>query len=256
MSDASAQPIPRTAPAEWHQRLGFSATCRRTADTGEWVAFSGELDFGTVPVADHALRQAQQEAREVLLDLRALTFIDVRGLNMILAAGRRARQNGGRMLVVHGSPCVSRLFELTGVEGTLETTTDPGAAGLPAEHNGASPNGVPQRFRWDVVDEVSRVRVAPAGELDMASTPKLAHAIRVLREAGASHLVIDLRGLTFIDSTGLRLALDLEAETRNDGLRLELLAGPPQVQRIFELTGALDQLPFVTPVSLDARTGE
>lgn len=90
----------------------------------------------------------------------------------------------------------------------------------------------------------------------MAATPQLEQAIRVLRQEGAAHLIIDLRRLTFIDSTGLRLTFDLDAATRENGLRLELLAGPPQVQRIFELTGALDQLPFVTPDSRDARAAE
>jgi anti-anti-sigma factor len=59
--------------------------------------------------------------------------------------------------------------------------------------------------------------------------------------------VLDLRGVSFIDSTGLRLALDLDAAARGDGFRVELIPGPPQVQRIFDLTGALDQLPFVMP---------
>jgi anti-sigma B factor antagonist len=91
------------------------------------------------------------------------------------------------------------------------------------------------------------VRIAPVGELDMAATPQLKQAIRALLDAGAAHLIIDLRRVTFIDSTGLRLALDLDAAARDDGLRLELLPGPPQVQRIFELTGTLGQLPFITP---------
>ena len=51
------------------------------------------------------------------------------------------------MVVLHGSSCVSRMFELTGVEGTLETTTDPAAAGVPAKGNGSGRDGVPQRLR-------------------------------------------------------------------------------------------------------------
>lgn len=65
--------------------------------------------------------------------------------------------------------------------------------------------------------------------------------------AGVEHLVLDLRGLSFIDSSGVRLAFDLHTEAAGDGLRLELVPGPPNVQRIFELTGTHDRLPFVTP---------
>lgn len=166
MPNGSAQPLPAaTTPEAWDQRSVFSVSRRHIAGA-TCVSLSGELDLGTVPVADDELRRAQQEARDVVLDIRALRFIDARGLNMILAAATRARQDGGRMVVLHGSPCVSRLFELTGVEGTLETTTDPAVAGVPAEHNGARPGGLSQRSRWDVVGDDARVRIAPAGELD------------------------------------------------------------------------------------------
>jgi anti-sigma B factor antagonist len=143
--------------------LDFSLSRRRVAG-GTYVALSGELDLGTVPLADPELRQAQREARHVLLDLRALTFIDACGLNMILAAARRARRTGARMVVLHGSSCVSRILELTGAERALETTTDAAAC------DGARPYGPPARFQCDIVDEVDRVRIAPVGELDMASS--------------------------------------------------------------------------------------
>ena len=250
MSAESVEPIRSTMPAACDRLPEFSVSCRRIAGATR-VVLSGELERASAPVADHALRQAQRDARDVLLDIRALTFIDVRGLNIILAADTRARQDGGRMVVLHGSRCVSLIFELTGAERTLETTTDPGAASAPDAHHGerlgTSAHGVPEPFSWDIVHEDHRVRIAPAGELDVASTPQLQQAICTLRQAGAAHLIIDLRRVTFIDSTALHLALDLELAARVDGLRLELFPGPPQVQRVFELTGTLDQLPFIAP---------
>lgn len=250
MSAESPQQLRSTTPAAWDQPPEFSVSRRRMA-AGTCVSLSGELDLGNVPVADNELRQAQRQAGDVVVDIRALTFIDVCGLNMILAAGTRARQDGARMVVLHGSSCVSRIFELTGSDRMLDTTTDPAGAGASAEHNGARPGvstpGMPERFRWDIAYEDHRVRIAPVGELDMAATPQLEQAIRALLDAGAVHLIIDLRHVTFIDSTALHLALDLDAAARDDGLRLELLPGPPQVQRIFELTGTLEQLPFITP---------
>ena len=250
MSAEPAQPSLSTTPEAWDHPPEFSVSRRRMTGA-TCVALGGELDLGTVPVADRELRQAQDQARDVLLDIRALTFIDVCGLNMILAAGRRAQRHGTRMVVLHGSSCVCRMLELTGADRVLETTTDPAAASGPPEQNGGRPGprlpDVPERFRWDVVHEDQRVRIAPVGELDMAATPQLEQAIRALLHAGAAHLIIDLRGVTFIDSTALHLALDLDAAARDNGLRLELLPGPPQVQRIFELTGTLEQLPFITP---------
>ena len=105
----------------------------------------------------------------------------------------------------------------------------------------------PDPLRWDVIGEHKGVRVAPVGELDLASTDGLRQAIHELRRSGIEHVILDLRRVNFIDSTGLRLALDLHAAANGDGLHLELLPSPPHVQRIFELTGTLDELPFVKP---------
>jgi anti-anti-sigma factor len=103
----------------------------------------------------------------------------------------------------------------------------------------------PEPFRCEIVDERDRARVAPVGGLDLATAGPLAQTIRELRQSGVTHLILDLWRVSFTDSSGLRLALDLHTEANGNGLRLELLAGPAHVQRLFELTGTQDQLPFV-----------
>jgi anti-anti-sigma factor len=115
-----------------------------------------------------------------------------------------------------------------------------------------STHPAPEPFRCDVIDERDRARVAPVGELDLATSRQLADAIRDLRRSGVTHLILDLRRVSFIDSSGLRVALDLHTAALDDGLRLELLPGPPHVQRIFELTGTCDQLPFLNSFDGDA----
>ena len=62
-------------------------------------------------------------------------------------------------------------------------------------------------FRIDVEPERESVRVAPVGELDIATVEKLRAEVDRLREAGFTDLVLDLRGVRFLDSTGLRLVL-------------------------------------------------
>jgi anti-sigma B factor antagonist len=96
------------------------------------VALTGELDLAGVPAAADQLGRAQSEARDVLLDLRALTFLDVSGLRMLVAADRRARHHHGRLIVRCGRSCVRRLFELTGADRSLELTDD-------CHRNGARP---------------------------------------------------------------------------------------------------------------------
>jgi anti-anti-sigma factor len=110
-----------------------------------------------------------------------------------------------------------------------------------------SSSGSGKPFRCEVEPRRDIVRVALAGELDIASVGEVQAQLSELREAGFEHVVLDLRELTFIDSTGLRLILSENAVARENGGRFELIAGPPRVQRVFELTEVLDHLTFRGP---------
>lgn len=100
------------------------------------------------------------------------------------------------------------------------------------------------QFSCEVVPERDHVRVAPVGELDMASCPALEQTVRELRDVGFDYIVLDLRRLSFLDSTGLRLLLELSAAARENSHRLELIEGPPEVQRVIQLTRTQSVLPF------------
>jgi anti-sigma B factor antagonist len=91
------------------------------------------------------------------------------------------------------------------------------------------------------------VHVIPRGEVDLATAPHLEARLRELREAGFDRLVLDLRHVTFMDSTGLRLLLNWDDAARQDGLTFQLIPGPPHVKRLFEITGVQDRFDFVTP---------
>ena len=84
-----------------------------------------------------------------------------------------------------------------------------------------------------------------SGELDLASVEPLAREVDSLLGRGFGSLVLDLRGLTFLDSSGLRYVLTLARAAVQDGFRLELLQGGDSVRRVFELTGTESSLPFV-----------
>jgi anti-anti-sigma factor len=95
-------------------------------------------------------------------------------------------------------------------------------------------------FRCEVVPERESVRVQPVGELDMATVPKLRQALEELVDAGFRRLVLDLARVRFMDSTGLRLLIAARSDVHAGGGRLTFLPGPPQVQRIFDVTGLGD----------------
>jgi anti-sigma B factor antagonist len=97
------------------------------------------------------------------------------------------------------------------------------------------------------------VHLAPVGELDFATVERLREQLEQLVDAGFGHVVVDLRGLVFIDLTGLRLLLRVHADAQRDGWRLSLIQGPQAIRRIFELTGTLAVLPFHTPTAISQR---
>ena len=97
----------------------------------------------------------------------------------------------------------------------------------------------------EVLPERDAVRVRPIGSLDMATAPLLDRELQELREAGFPRLIVDLGGLSFMDSTGLRLALKWQAAAQEDGFQIGFTPGPPAVQRVFELTGMADRVPFI-----------
>jgi anti-sigma B factor antagonist len=83
-----------------------------------------------------------------------------------------------------------------------------------------------------------------SGELDMASSPELHEHARRLCTNGTRAITLDLSGLTFIDVRGLRAILDVRELSQRHGYELRLIAGASHIQRLFELTGILDALPF------------
>jgi anti-sigma B factor antagonist len=87
-------------------------------------------------------------------------------------------------------------------------------------------------------------RVAPVGEVDLATVGEVATHLRDLHASGVQHLVLDLRHVTFMDSTGVRLVLEHDAGSRRDGFTFAVIPGPTPVQRVLELAGVTERLTF------------
>ena len=88
---------------------------------------------------------------------------------------------------------------------------------------------------------LSAAWVHVAGELDIATTPQLD---RTLREAELQTrlVVLDLRDVPFMDSSGVHTIVDASVRARELGRRLVLLRGPPNVDRMFALTVSSDEV--------------
>ena len=67
---------------------------------------------------------------------------------------------------------------------------------------------LPEPFRSDVVQADGEVRIELTGELDLATSPALERTLQdVTASTGGGRVVVDLRGLSFMDSTGLRVVM-------------------------------------------------
>jgi anti-sigma B factor antagonist len=89
--------------------------------------------------------------------------------------------------------------------------------------------------------------VAATGELDSGTAPELAEAFeRAASEHDGGELHLDLAGLSFIDSAGLRAIIQLERSARERGLPLVVTPPPAPVTELLELTGLTERLTLTT----------
>jgi anti-sigma B factor antagonist len=89
--------------------------------------------------------------------------------------------------------------------------------------------------------------VAPSGELDIATVELLERALLEVEQADTAMIVLDLSGLSFIDSTGLRLVLDVNERCGGSADRLRVIAGSPAVERLLDIVGLRERLPLIAP---------
>jgi anti-sigma B factor antagonist len=93
--------------------------------------------------------------------------------------------------------------------------------------------------------EGATAQLALEGELDIASAPQVERELKRLEAAEPMTLLLDLRRLAFMDSTGLRLIVAADARAREQGRRLVVVRGPAPVQRILQMTRLDERLEIV-----------
>jgi anti-sigma B factor antagonist len=82
------------------------------------------------------------------------------------------------------------------------------------------------------------------GEIDMATAPKVRDALNDLVDAGASRIVVDCRGLDFLDSSGIGVLIAVRKRLGDDGV-LTLEAPQAHVRKVLELTGVNEHVEIV-----------
>lgn len=98
-------------------------------------------------------------------------------------------------------------------------------------------------------------RLALRGELDLSTVPKVEEALKRVEESRPPVIVLDLGGLTFLDSTGLRMVVTADQRAKAEDRRLAVVRGPESVQRVFSITRLDEHLDMVDDVSAVQSSG-
>ena len=104
-----------------------------------------------------------------------------------------------------------------------------------------------ERFAVEVRKHRRTALVALRGELDLVTVSKVAEVFDALepQAEGVRHLVLDLRGLSFMDSSGLHELIRQNQFARTSRHNLAVVRGTPAIQRVLELSGVEHMLVLV-----------
>lgn len=83
----------------------------------------------------------------------------------------------------------------------------------------------------------SHVVVQVSGEIDISTAPRLREAIVGLLAEGRTQIAVDLRGVDFLDSTGLGVLVGGLKRARSAGGELRVISTSPRIEKVFAITG-------------------
>ena len=102
--------------------------------------------------------------------------------------------------------------------------------------------GAQEHLQVDVRHEQDRVVLRLTGELDLASSTIFERALESTEITDTPLVVLDLDGLTFVDSSGLRIILLAHEGSRDREQEFAITPGSPQVQRLLSITSVSEHL--------------
>ncbi len=112
----------------------------------------------------------------------------------------------------------------------------------------------PTRLETEVVESSDWTMVVLDGEVDMASAPQLQHVLGGLLEAGARRVMVDLRQVSFMDSTGLTALFRAHEAMAAAGGELVVVCGAGPVRRVIEVSGVAGVVPIYADPAETAST--
>ena len=107
---------------------------------------------------------------------------------------------------------------------------------------------------WETTDRADGVHVELTGELDISSASGVESRLMEVEERAPERLVLDLRRVNFIDSTGLSMIINADGRARKAGRRLTIVSGDGVPRRILRTVGLEDRLDVLSEPP-EPRTG-
>jgi anti-sigma B factor antagonist len=95
---------------------------------------------------------------------------------------------------------------------------------------------------WETSERADGVHVELSGELDISTASNIEARLMELERSSPSRLILDLRRVNFIDSTGLSMIINADGRARKDGRRLTIVSGDGVPRRILRTVGLEDRL--------------
>ena len=122
LPEVAPEPTFHHVPERYPSRLSVAV---ERSDAHVSLALHGELDLETAPRFREHMEEAETGAETVVIDMRAVTFIDSCGIGELVGAQQRAQRDGRRLVVVKREGTeIDQVLHIAALDKTLETTTD------------------------------------------------------------------------------------------------------------------------------------
>ena len=93
------------------------------------------------------------------------------------------------------------------------------------------------QLQIDRSDQPGWAIISPSGEIDLATVSQLEEALATAMGGGGTDVAVDLTGVTFMDSTGLRALLAANQNLADSGHRMALIVAGGPVDRLLDISG-------------------
>jgi anti-sigma B factor antagonist len=103
----------------------------------------------------------------------------------------------------------------------------------------------PDEFACEIRPDRGNVVMRLVGELDLRVAGDVAAGVEELLDAGFPRVVVDLRALSFLDSSGVHMLVAARRSAERRQAAVSLIRGPQSVERVLALTGTQSLFTFV-----------